>query len=285
MYFYVNTFLWTDAFSERHLPLLEKFKAWGADGVEFARSRFDDFPITAIRRELERLELGCTLCTSPPSIEHSPIHSEPAARRAGLEFLRQAIAVAAELGAPIMAGPLYAHVAWFTGARPTADQFRWAAEAFAAIGPDLDAAKIDLAIEPMNRFESFFLPTAAEGVRLCEAVGHPRVGLMLDTAHMVIEEKDPLASLRTAAPWLKHLQLPESDRGAPGTGRLIDWPGLFRTLDEIGYGGGCAIESFAFQDPEISARTWTWRDFATTPEALARGGLAFLRRTHAEAIS
>ena len=282
MFFSVNTFLWTNAFSERHLPLLEQFKAWGADGVEFACSAFEGFPVEAIRLELKRLDLGCTLCASPPSVGQSIINDDPAARRAGLAYLREALAVATELGATILAGPLYAHVAWFTGARPTLDQFQWAVEAFAALGPDLDAAGIDMAIEPMNRFESFFLPTAAAGVRLCEAIAHPRIGLMLDTAHMVIEEKDPLAAIRTAGRWLKHIQTPENDRGTPGSGRLIDWVGLFRTLDEIGYAGGCAIESFAFQEPEVAAKTWCWRDLASSPEALARDGLRFLRETYAQ---
>ena len=178
----------------------------------------------------------------------------------------------------------YAHVGWFTGERPTAAQFGWAVEAFAAVGSDLDATGVELAIEPMNRFESFVLPTAAEGVRLCEAVGHPRVGLLLDVAHMAVEEKDQLAAIRTAGSWLKHIQTSETDRGTPGTGRLIDWPGLFRTLAAIGYQGGCAIESFPFQVLELASATWSWRDFASSPEALAREGIAFLRRTH-EAVT
>ena len=78
------------------------------------------------------------------------------------------------------------------------------------------------------------------------------------------------------------MQTPESDRGTPGSGRLIDWPGLFRTLEEIGYAGGCAIESFAFQEPAVAAKTWAWRDFASSPEALARDGLRFLRRVYEE---
>ena len=61
MFFSVNTFLWTNAFSERHLPLLERFKSWGADSVEFAGSNFEGFPVAAIRHELDRLDLGCTL--------------------------------------------------------------------------------------------------------------------------------------------------------------------------------------------------------------------------------
>ena len=64
---------------------------------------------------------------------------------------------------------------------------------------------------------------------------------------------------------------------------MIDWPGLIRTFREIGYPGGCAIESFAFQDPEISSRTWCWRDLAPSPDVLARDGLSFLRRIYEEA--
>ena len=280
--FSVNTFMWTDRFTERDLPLLERIKDWGADGVEIACSRLDELPVAAIRAELDRLGLRCTLSASPPTPEQSPIHPDPDARHTALVWLRQAIAVAGRLGASALVGPMYAHVGWFTGARPTAAQFGWAVEAFAAVGPDLDAEDLDLAIEPMNRFESFFLPTAAEGVRLCEAVAHPRVGLLLDVAHMAVEEKDPLAAVRIAGPWLKHMQKPETDRGTPGTGRLIDWPGLFRTLNQVGYQGGCAIESFPFQVPDLAPATWSWRDFAASPEALARDGTAFLRRTYDE---
>ncbi len=285
MNFLVNTFLWTNAFGERHLPLLEKIKGWDADGVEFAASRLADFPHAVVRRELERLGLACTLCVSPPAAEQSLIHHDPAARKAAVRYLLDAVELAARLGARILAGPVYAHVAWFTGARPTDEQFTWAVEGLQTLVPDLEAAGIDLAIEPMNRFEAFFLPTAADGVRLCEAIGHRRIGLMLDTAHMVIEEKDPLEALRTAGHWLKHMQTPESDRGTPGSGRLIDWPALFRVLASIGYRGGCSIESFAFQEPEVAAKTWCWRDLASSPDALARDGVAFLRSTHAAAMS
>ncbi len=282
MFLSINTFMWTDCFTAQHLPLLARFKDWGADGVEIACSRLEDLPVASIRAELDRLGLVCTLSASPLSPEQSPIHNDPGSRRAGLAWLRQAIELAGRLGATALAGPHYAHVGWFTGARPTAAQFGWAVEAFTAVGADLDLAGVDLAIEPMNRFESYFLPTATEGVRLCKAVGHPRVGLLLDVAHMAVEEKDPLEAIRIAGPWLKHMQTSETDRGTPGTGRLIDWPGLFRTLASIGYEGGCAIESFPFHVPELAGATWSWRDFAASPEALAQAGIAFLRRTYDE---
>lgn len=210
MFFAVNTFMWTDCFTEQRLPLLARIKDWGADGVEIACSRLKDLPVASITAELDRLGLDCTLSASPlaPSKVSFIMIPPPAARRP--PSLRQAIEVAGRLGATALVGPLHAHVGWFTGERPNAAQFSWAVEAFGAVTPDLDAAGIDLAIEPMNRIESFFLPTAAEGVRLCEAVGHPRVGLLLDVAHMAVEEKGPLAAIRTAGPWLKHMQTSET---------------------------------------------------------------------------
>lgn len=140
-----------------------------------------------------------------------------------------------------------------------------------------------LAIEPINRFETFVLNTAAQGVALCEQIGCDRIGLLLDTAHMAIEEKDPVSAIRASARWLRHLHLPENDRGTPGTG-TIDWSGLFAALIDIGYTGGCAIESFPFPDPRFAKATRTWRDPAASPDALARDGLAFLRRSHLAAL-
>ena len=280
MFFALNTFLWSPRFEARHLPLLEHVKTLGADTIELQRSGFeDDFPVDAIRRELERLGLGCTLSTSPPRPELCLLHEDADARRAALGYLREAVAVARDLGAGLVVGPLYAPPWWFSGARSTPDQQRWAVEGLQALGPDLQAAGVHAALEPMNRFETFFLNTAAQSVALCEAVNHARVGMMLDTAHMAVEEKDPCAAVRAAGPWLKHLHLPETDRGAPGTGRLIDWPGLFAALAEIGYVGGCAIESFPYGDPEVALRTRSWRDLAPSTDDLARDGLAFLKRT------
>ena len=284
MFFALNTFIWSGRFELAHLPLLAHAKELGADTVEIQRSGFEGFPTDAIRRELERLQLGCTLCTSPPDPGQSLLSPDAGARRAASTYLRDAVAVARDLGARVVSGPLYAPPWWFTGSRATGEQRRWAAEGFRALGPELDGAGVDIAIEPMNRYETFFLNTAAEGISLCEAVGHPRVGLLLDAAHMAVEEKDPVAAIHEAGPWLKHLHLSESDRGTPGTGRVIDWTGLFAALVRIGYRGGCAIESFPFADPAMALKTRSWRDFAASADDLARDGLAFLRRARSASL-
>jgi len=189
MRFGINTFLWTKTFSASDLGLIEHVRSLGAEGIEFARYGFNGFPVEAIRAELDRLGMGCTLCTAPYEPELSIIHPSVDARRDGLNYLREAIGVASRLGASALTGPLYAKVDWFSGSRRTTAEWDWAVAAFQALGPDLDRAGITLALEPMNRWEAYFLNTVAEGVALCEAIGHPRIGLLLDTVHMAIEEK------------------------------------------------------------------------------------------------
>ncbi len=122
----VNTYLWTNAFALGDIGLIEHVKNLGADGIEFARSGFDGFPAEAARAELERLGMGCTLCTSPPHAELSIIHSSAKARADGIRYLREAVAVAERIGAETIVGLLYAKVGWFTGQRRTRQEWDWA---------------------------------------------------------------------------------------------------------------------------------------------------------------
>lgn len=275
----VNTYLWTNAFALGDLSLIEHVKNLGADGIEFARSGFDGFPAEAVQAELKRLGMGCTLCTSPPAAELSIIHPSAKARADGLRYLREAIAVAGRIGAETIVGLLYSKVGWFTGQRRTQQEWDWAISAFQDLLPDLERSGVTLAIEPVNRWETFFLNTAAEGSALCDSIGDPRVGLLLDTSHMCIEEKSQAAAIRSAARHLRHVHVAESDRGTPGTGQT-NWPGLFQALHDVAFDGWCVIESFAWNKPEIAAATCCWRDLALSPEALVRDGLAFLREAN-----
>lgn len=268
MFFALNTFMWQPRFTAAHLPLMGHVASLGGDLVEIQCPDLRGFPTDAVARELNRIGIGCTFSTSSRDPERSLIAADASARRAGVADLRHAIGVARDLGASVICGPLYAPAWWFTGVRATADQWRWAAEGFALLAEDLARAGVTPAIEPINRFETFVLTTAAQGVALCEEIGCDRIGLLLDTAHMAIEEKDPVAAIRASARWLRHLHLPENDRGTPGTG-TIDWPGLFAALVDIDYAGGCAIESFPFPDPRFAMPTRTWRDLARSVDSLA----------------
>lgn len=275
MTFGVDTLIWTAGFDQSHLHLLPRMREHGADVVEVARFTFDDFPAAAVRAEAERCGLGVILLSAFTG-ELSLISNDAAVRRRSLEFLRQGIATAAEVGASRLIGPFCSPVGFLVGRRRTSDEWARAVEGLQSLGDTLDEHRVTLALEPLNRFETFFLNTVLDGVALCEAVNHPRVGLLVDTFHANIEEKSVPQAFRQAGRHLQHVHASENDRGVPGTGH-VDFPGVLSVLRQSGYEGSVVIESFGFAIPEIVAAACIWRDLAPQPESIAWEGLQYLR--------
>lgn len=285
MKFGINTLLWTAAFDLPHLDSLKKFRDWGFDGAEIARFEFATFPAKEVRRALEEAGLESVFCSALTG-SASVISDDAAVRAAALDYLRQGIASAAGIGARTFVGPFCAPVGYLPGRRPVPDEWKRAVEGLQSLGPTLDEYGVDLALEPLNRFETYFLNTSADAVRLCDEVGHNRVGILFDTFHANIEEKDIGAALANCGRHLKHVHTCENDRGIPGTGH-IDWDNVFDGMGRAGYDNWISIESFGARIPEIAAAACIWRDLAPSSDAIAAEGLRFLKekRKHRDASS
>src|ERR1039458_8753246 len=193
MKFGVNTFIWTANFDRSNLPLLPAIKAAGFDGVEVPLFQPAQFAVADIRRGLADNGLECTICSILTG---------------GMNMISDDAAV----GAKIIAGPLYSPVGLMTGRRRTGDEWKRAVDCYQAIGPTLSEYGLTIAIEPLNRFETYFLNTAADAVALCDAIGHPNVGILFDTFHANIEEKHVADACRVAGRHLKHVHTCENDR-------------------------------------------------------------------------
>lgn len=271
----VNSFIWSAAFGTAQLPLLPKIKAWGFDGVEVPIFRPGEFAAAEIRAGVEANGLECTVCSVLVQ-GFSLISEDAAVRQATLVHMQDVIRAAAEAGTRVLAGPLYCPVGYLPGRRRTPDEWRWAVEAYQRLGDTLVRHGITLAIEPLNRFETYFLNTAADAARLVEEVNHPSVGVLFDTFHANIEEKSIGDGYRTVGRHLKHVHTCENDRGIPGSGH-VEWDDVFRALGEVNYDGWLTIESFGFAIGNLSAAAAIWRDIEKTPESIAVEGLKFLR--------
>ncbi len=271
----INTLLWTAAFDLSHLPLLPKLKEQGFDGVEIARFNFDGFPAAEIRKNLESNGLECTFCSALTG-EVSLVAESASVRRTALEFLTQGIETAAQIGADVFVGPFCAPVGYLPGRRRTGDEWKRAVEGLQSLGDALVRNNVTLAVEPLNRFETYFLNTAEDGARLCEEVGHSRIGILNDTFHCNIEEKSVGDAFRKLGRHLKHVHACENDRGVPGSGH-VEWQDVFLALSEMRYEGWMVIESFGSRIPEIAAAACIWRDLAPSSESIAFDGLRFLK--------
>lgn len=277
----LNVLLWTAAATAEHLPLLERLKSWGYDGVEFPMFDPAGSPWGTLAAKLDELALGRTAVTIVPETAN-PIDSDAAVRRAGVAHLKACLDACAELGAEKLSGPLFSPCGKLVGRGPTAEEFGWAVEGLREAAEYGETLGVGLAVEPLNRFETYFLNSIEQALRLVEAVGHPRLGILYDTFHANIEEKDPVGTIALAAPHLSHVHISENDRGTPGEGH-VPWPAVFEALVAAGYDGWLTVEAFGRALPEVAAATCIWRDMMESDEALASSSAEFIRRGWAAA--
>ena len=134
-----------------------------------------------------------------------------------------------------------------------------------------------ICIEPLNRFETDFLNTCEQGLKLIKDVGSKAVKLHLDTFHMNIEQKDQGAAILKAGKLLGHFHACGSDRGTPGSDH-IDWKSIAKALKKIGYKHDVVIESFTTHVKVIARAAAIWRRIEPTRDEIAVRGLAFLKK-------
>lgn len=276
----VNTMVWTGKFDTSHLALLERIKKWGFDSVEISIFDYTDFPIRETREALENLGLKLSVTSAMPA-GTSLLDVSAQTRKASMDWMRRALATVSELGGTVLAGPFYSPVGFLPGTRRTEDEWKRVVDCYRELAPEFEKLPAKVAIEPLNRFETFFLNLDQDAVRLCDEINSPSVGILFDTFHANIEERDLFAACRGTAKHLLHVHTCENDRGAPGSGH-IPFPGLFETLKSIGYDGLLVIESFASNIPEIARAAAIWRDLAESQDQLAIQGLEYLRRVDRE---
>jgi D-psicose/D-tagatose/L-ribulose 3-epimerase len=272
----MNMLLWTAHVDESHAPLLAELAEAGFDGVEIPLFEGDEAHYRALRAELDRAGLGCTTVTVA-SPEANAISPDPAIRAAFVERMRWALEMSAILGADVICGPMHQALGEFSGSGASEDELTRGAESLYAAAGIAEEAGVTIAVEYLNRFEAYFLNTAAAARAFVERVGHPRLRSMYDTFHAHIEEKDQGGAIRTIAPVLAHFHVSESDRGVPGTGQ-VRFDEAFAAVREVGYDGWITIEAFGSSLPDLAAATKVWRPLFASEEDVYRGGLELIRR-------
>ncbi len=175
------------------------------------------------------------------------------------------------------AGPFHSALGHFTGAGPTADEWKWGVESMCQVAEHAGKVNVTLGVEYLNRFECYLLNTAADGARFVREVGHPRCKMMYDTFHANIEEKNTAAAIRALKDCLAHVHISENDRSTPGAGN-IRWAENFDTLHEIGYDNLMVIEAFGLALDKIAAATKIWRRMYQSERQLATDGLRFMKQ-------
>ncbi len=269
--------LWTTQVGEEHRPLLEDLKATGYDGVEVPIFDPDPDALAAVGRMLDEIGLERTAISALGDPAADPLSPDPAVRAAAVAHLARVVDCTHVLGARQLGGPLHQVLGQFSGTAPTEAERERAREVHRAVGDHAAERGVVIALEAVNRFESYFATTMGELAAYLDSVGHPAITGMYDTFHANLEERDPVAALRDNRRHVAHIHISENDRGVPGRGH-VPWEETFAAIRASGYDGWLTIEAFGRGLPELAAATRIWRDLAESPEAVYREGYAHIRR-------
>ena len=277
-----NLLLWTGHVTEEHFPILADIKRAGYDGIELPLFEGTPEHYRKIGQAIRDNGLRATSVTVMPDAAHDCMSSDPAIRAGALKHISWAVDCTEAAGGELVAGPFHQPLGIFSGNPPTA------AERANVVSVHKNAAayaarrNIKLSIEPLNRFECYVLNTVADAATIVRAVNMPNYGLLYDTFHCNIEEKDAVAVIAPNLALINHVHFSENDRGTPGKGH-VPWAPTMKALKHGGYRGWCTIEAFGRALPALAAATRVWRDFFPAREEVYRFGHDFLREQWAKA--
>lgn len=281
MKFGFNLLLWTPHVTKEHLPILKALKKAGYDGVEIPIFEGTPDHFAWLGDELDKLGLERT-SASVLGPGHNPLSPNKAQRKAAVERAKWLVDCNVALSSPIAAGPLHSEHGYFSGNYATAQERKRGISFHRSVGDYAAKKNVRFALEALNRFEVYFLNTMEQLSDYLDEVDHPAVKAMYDTFHSNIEEKDPVAAIKTIKRHLIHVHISENDRGTPGRGH-VPWAETYKSLKAAKYDGWMMIEAFGRSMPALAAATRVWRDYAPNKEQVYKEGLKCMKQGWAKA--
>lgn len=192
-----------------------------------------------IRQLLKNNGLKCWGSVTLMMEQRNLLAKDEAQRAASIQYVKDVITMVKELD-----GHMVSVVPGTVGkivpdGRPE-DEWVWAVESMKECYDFAEKSGLLLGIEPINRFETYFVNRGDQALALAKAVG-PNCGVCLDAFHMNLEEDDAFAAIRRAKERLVGFHVADNNRFAPGMG-TINWPKIVETLKEVGYDGALSVE-------------------------------------------
>jgi D-psicose/D-tagatose/L-ribulose 3-epimerase len=276
--FGVSTWLWTSPFTTESIDVLfPKISAMGFDVVEIAVEDPSLIDIKKLKAGLERNQLNAMICGAfGPSRDLT--HEDVSVHENCFSYIEACFDFCNELGTEFLGGPMYSAVgkARMVPADQRKREWDLAVKNLRTVSEMGAARGLQIALEPLNRFESDLVNNTDDVLRLIADIDHPAAKVMLDGFHMNIEERDIVKAIISAGDKLIHMQVSENYRGTPGTGQTR-WDDYREGLTAIDYKGVVSIESFTPDNRELAGAVCFWHPMAESQDGFATEGLRFLK--------
>jgi D-psicose/D-tagatose/L-ribulose 3-epimerase len=276
-----NLLLWTAHVTNEHAPILRALKKEGYDSVEIPIFEGTSDHYARLGELLDKIGLERTV-VSVIGAGKNPLSPDKAQQKAGAEYAKWVIDCTSALGAKILGGPMHSELGYFTGVGATSAERKRGISFHRRAGDYAAKKNVRFALEALNRFECYFINTMQQLADYLDEVHHPAIKGMYDTFHANIEEKDPIAAIRTIKRHMIHVHISENDRGTPGKGH-VPWAETYKALRATKYDDHLTIEAFGRAMPALAAATRVWRDFFPTRDSVYKEGLKQMKTGWAKA--
>ena len=258
--------------------MFARFKRWGFEAVELLVEDPSHIDPAFVKAELDKQGLACgSVCAAMN--KNRDLRGSRKSQNTGVKYLRSLLDQMRILDCPVLGGPIYSYVGRADAVAPAEYKRQWKAVVNNLKNVTRHAESLGkmVCFEPLNRFETDFINTFEQGLRMIRDVNSPALKLHLDTFHANIEEKHQDEAIRRAGKHLGHIHACGADRGTPGNDH-IDWKRIATALKAIRYQGDVAIESVTLDVPRIARSAAIWRRMEKTQDEIAIDGLTFLKK-------
>lgn len=220
---------------------LRRIRSFGYESIEISGEP-TQYKADDVRKLLKEYGIRCWGSVTLTLGERNLAAKNEAQRAKSVDYVKSVVRFAHELGGEEVT-IVPATVGKIIPDGTPEEEWRWVVQALREVYGIAEQLGVRMALEPLNRFETYFLNRADQAVALAKEVG-PNCGICLDAFHLNIEEADMLAAIRNTGRRIADFHVADNNRMAPGQGAL-DWRRIVEALRSVGYDGALTVEFVA----------------------------------------
>lgn len=210
----------------------------GYDSIEIQGSP-EIYDTKKVKRLLDDAGIGCWGSVTLMLEQRNLLAKDKKQRADSVQYVKDVVRMVKELDGK-MVSVVPSTVGKILPEGKPEEDWKYAVDSMKQVYEYAESVGINIGIEPINRFETYFINRGDQALALAKEVG-PNCGVCLDTFHMNIEEDEILPAIRRAKGKLAGFHVADNNRMAPGMGKL-DWASIIKTLREIGYDEMLSVE-------------------------------------------
>ena len=258
---------WVKNWDADHVKYIKKVSGLGFDILEFqaqALLEMDKSRMDEVRQAAKDngIELTYSLGLNPKYDVASP---DAKVREGGIEYLKRIVERIGYMEGKLLSGVNYA--GWGSPDYIVDDKSEIVEHSIESVRQVIKTAEdydVTYCVEVVNRFEGIVMNTAKEAIEYVKQIDSDKIGILLDTYYMNIEEGSIGDDIRSVGGYLKNFHTGENNRVVPGKGHL-DWDEIFGALHDIDYQGRIVSEPFVQMGGEVARDIKVWRDLVEDP--------------------